>query len=200
MSHLENEIGDEQRLSFESHSAEPAKIVEIVVSLKSTNAEVPRTLSDTLMEHLQQIADSNSGHVPVHGRLFAQWMHHAFPRECQFPNTADSSQTPAQWGPTARLSEEEMLNYLDSSATEFTGFTTMGAGSQGQQKFEDSELAWGGAEEVMFSHGMQQPPQKPNGFARKVFVFGTLMSMAYAAKSLLLDGCDGLGDSKVKMV
>ncbi len=28
------------------------------------------------------------GRVPLHGRLFAQWMHHVFPRECPYPHVA----------------------------------------------------------------------------------------------------------------
>merc|ERR1719343_1639826 len=29
-----------------------------------------------------QIGKRHAGKVPPHGRLFAQWLHHAYPREC----------------------------------------------------------------------------------------------------------------------
>merc|ERR1719230_2355284 len=34
---------------------------------------------------LEQIAATHGGVVPLHGRLFAQWLHYVFPRECPFP-------------------------------------------------------------------------------------------------------------------
>jgi len=29
--------------------------------------------------------------VPLHGRLFAQWLHHAYPRECPYPHVAGTT-------------------------------------------------------------------------------------------------------------
>merc|ERR1719322_1208044 len=31
------------------------------------------------------VSAHHGGRVPLHGRLFAQWLHHAYPRECPFP-------------------------------------------------------------------------------------------------------------------
>ena len=39
-------------------------------------------------ERLHQIAESQGGFVPLHGRLFAEWLHYAFPRECPYPHKA----------------------------------------------------------------------------------------------------------------
>ena len=41
----------------------------------------PRALSQALQTRLREVANLHGGRVPIHGRLFAQWMHHAFPRE-----------------------------------------------------------------------------------------------------------------------
>ena len=30
--------------------------------------------------------------MPLHGRLFAQWMHHAFPRHCPFPHVSGTAE------------------------------------------------------------------------------------------------------------
>ena len=35
---------------------------------------------------MEQVASHHGGKVPLHGRLFAQWLHHAFPRECPYPH------------------------------------------------------------------------------------------------------------------
>merc|ERR1719189_3474211 len=40
-----------------------------------------------------------NGKVPLHSRLFAQWMHHAYPQECPFPHSVrgQSTLTPEDW-------------------------------------------------------------------------------------------------------
>merc|ERR550514_1170682 len=48
-----------------------------------------------LQMQLDHIADAHKGKVPLHGRLFGQWMHRAFPRECPFPHRAGSTQAKA---------------------------------------------------------------------------------------------------------
>merc|ERR1719220_2900558 len=77
----------EQRIGFPS--AEPRVVAEAVSHIQSDTVDAPRNLSAALVARLQQIADRNrNGLVPLHGRLFSQWMHHAYPRECPFPHVA----------------------------------------------------------------------------------------------------------------
>lgn len=71
------------------------------------------------MSRLDEIAAGNGGRVPLHGRLFAQWMHHAYPRECPRPHEdgAVGPQTPDEWmkesgHASTRASEEEMLKFV----------------------------------------------------------------------------------------
>ena len=40
------------------------------------------------MARLDEIASLHAGPVPLHSRLFRQWMHHAYPRECPYPHEA----------------------------------------------------------------------------------------------------------------
>merc|ERR1719502_2312607 len=47
-----------------------------------------RTLASWLHHRLDEIAKHHGGLVPLHGRLFAQWLHYAYPRECNFPHAA----------------------------------------------------------------------------------------------------------------
>jgi hypothetical protein len=88
MSHLEQDI--------DAPDAEPSRIAAIVASLPSSTVEAPRNLSPTLLQKLDDAAATHGGTVQLHGRLFGQWMHHAFPRECPFPHVAGSTnpQTP----------------------------------------------------------------------------------------------------------
>jgi len=89
--HLENEIA--------APSGTPARIAEVISSLPSDTVDAPRNLSSALRGRLGDIAKLHGGEVPVYGRLFSQWMHHAYPRECPFPQVSGttSPQHPDQW-------------------------------------------------------------------------------------------------------
>jgi len=65
--------------------ATPDRIIQLVEALPSATVDAPRQLSTALRGRLEAIAKHHGGRVPLHGRLFAQWMHHAYPRECAFP-------------------------------------------------------------------------------------------------------------------
>merc|ERR1719210_133083 len=67
--------------------ATPERIIEVVSTLPSATVEAPRELPATLHGYLEDIARYHGNQmVPLHARLFAQFMHHAYPRECNFPH------------------------------------------------------------------------------------------------------------------
>ena len=84
---------------FVSPDASPADIASRVADMSSSSVTAPRTLSAPLLQKLDLIAEDHHGTVPLHGRMFAQWMHHAFPRECPFPHVAGSTdpKTAGEW-------------------------------------------------------------------------------------------------------
>jgi len=63
----------------------PQHLLHIVGNLSSAHVDAPRELPDDLRQKLQTIADRHHGTVPLHSRLFEQWLHFAFPAECPFP-------------------------------------------------------------------------------------------------------------------
>ena len=63
----------------------------VVSGLQSDTVHAPRNLSGALLSRLGQIAELDGGQVPLHGRLFAHWLHHAYPRECSFPHANGAS-------------------------------------------------------------------------------------------------------------
>merc|ERR1719159_796918 len=98
---------------FANPDASPAEISSLVAGLSTSTVEAPRSLSAPLLQKLDQIAEGHHGSVPLHGRLFAQWMHHAFPRECPFPHVAGTTtpQAASEWieqAGTARATQKEM--------------------------------------------------------------------------------------------
>merc|ERR1719350_1219305 len=105
MGHLETKLG--------SPNADPKQVAALVAAMPSGTVAAPRTLSGALLGRLDQVAATNGGFVPIHGRLFAQWMHHAYPRECPYPHEAGTTnpQTPDEWmaekGEELELPEDE---------------------------------------------------------------------------------------------
>jgi hypothetical protein len=114
LSHLEENIG-----AFE---VKPATIAALIANLPSSTVAVPQKLSTSLLQRLDQIAAGHNGMVPLHGRLFAQWMHHVYPRECSFPHMSGTTtaKTPDEWleesGSEATASEEEMMRHIQAAS------------------------------------------------------------------------------------
>jgi len=107
LGHVEEEV--------QGPSALPSQLVTVVSGLHSDTVHAPRNLSGALLSRLGQIAELHGGQVPLHGRLFAQWMHHAYPRECSFPHVigASNRMSPSEWMDihdidSAEASEQEM--------------------------------------------------------------------------------------------
>lgn len=142
MSHIETKLG--------SDSAAPNAVVELVEQLPSDTVNVPRQLNPSLVSRLNEVASMNGGKVPLHGRLFAQWMHHAYPRECPYPHESGSTspQTPDEWmrenGQLASASKEEMEKQVESDVCLVTLDGKPGPGCN-----EAQDLPWSGAEELL---------------------------------------------------
>jgi hypothetical protein len=80
--------------------------------------EEAQSLPEPLIEKLDSIAKRHGGKVPIHGRLFAQWLHFGFPVKCPYPHmpTSESSNdalTANDFLKTAN--EQEMQQYIAAS-------------------------------------------------------------------------------------
>lgn len=145
MAHIEKEVA--------APSAPPGQIAELVSALPSQTVEAPRKLSSTLLRRLDQVADLHGGKVLLHGRLFAQWMHHAYPRECPYPHElgTTSPQTPDEWmqgtgQKASTASPEEMKLSIDSDTC---AIREDGNPSDcTEEQAGGSELPWSEAEEL----------------------------------------------------
>jgi len=147
MGHLEQEIG--------APGVDIDRLSELVAALPSATVAAPRSLSAALLGRLAQVAESHGGVVRLHSRLFAQWMHHAYPRECPYPHEAGTTapQTPDEWmqstGHVSTMaSEDEMKRHVDSDKCMRTGpgGAVSGCGDEGDG---DAELPWSEAEELL---------------------------------------------------
>jgi len=72
-------------------SASPSEILDGMKNIRMTSVTVNISeLPTNLHTKLEEIAAKGNGKVSLHGRLFAQWLHYAFPLECPFPHAAGS--------------------------------------------------------------------------------------------------------------
>lgn len=106
----------ELEIAVGSSTAQPSQLLQLVVGMNSQTTlddDFPPTLADALVKQLDEIGVANNGVVPLHGRLFAQWLHYAFPRECPFPHKAGSASvlTPSEFGEQYLAQGEEMRRH-----------------------------------------------------------------------------------------
>lgn len=69
--------------------------MEILAALKASapalrGGRFPR-LPPGLQRRLEEVAEHHGGRVPIHGRLFAQWLHHVYPNQCPYPHLTGMS-------------------------------------------------------------------------------------------------------------
>eukprot|EP00928_Gymnodinium_smaydae_P007430 TRINITY_DN1266_c0_g3_i1.p1 TRINITY_DN1266_c0_g3~~TRINITY_DN1266_c0_g3_i1.p1 ORF type:complete len:594 (+),score=124.53 TRINITY_DN1266_c0_g3_i1:214-1782(+) len=89
--------------------ASPEEILAPLSKMSSFDDE-PLKLSATLRSQLARIAETHGGSVPLHGRLFAQWLHYVMPRECPFPHKsgAHSATAPLEFNGEFVVSRAEV--------------------------------------------------------------------------------------------
>jgi len=90
--------------------ASPRQILDIVSTSSSIGEELSPASKGVLSEQLDKIGATHDGLVPLHGRLFAQWLHYAFPRECMFPHKAGTASklTPMEYGDEYLAQDDDM--------------------------------------------------------------------------------------------
>lgn len=169
-------------------TAEPAQILALVANMswqESLEEDSPPTLDHNLRSQLEQIAAAHDGRVPLHGRLFAQWLHYVFPRECPFPHKAGTStaMTPAEFGEGYVASDQEMQRHV-SNASHLPAVET---------EAEDAEWMsqWSHEEELIASYGaeLRAPWEEARGLGA-----GGLLLLAAAAVAALRLGRKSSGD------
>jgi len=107
---------------LQAPTASPAEVAAIVhmqlAHLQSAPIAGNTTLSKAILDKLQELANHHGGRVPIHGRLFAQWLHIVYPRECPYPHVSGTIQpkTGKEWrasGKTVMAREEEKQQYIE---------------------------------------------------------------------------------------
>eukprot|EP00927_Polykrikos_kofoidii_P032955 TRINITY_DN2792_c0_g2_i6.p1 TRINITY_DN2792_c0_g2~~TRINITY_DN2792_c0_g2_i6.p1 ORF type:complete len:628 (-),score=78.64 TRINITY_DN2792_c0_g2_i6:457-2064(-) len=111
-----SEIEEEVR----APSASPEFLIGIIQSITINLADDTPLLTERLKSQLRLIAATHGGLVPLHGRLFAQWLHFVFPRDCPFPHKAGSvsDSSPLDFGNRHLATSGEMEKHAALPTTE----------------------------------------------------------------------------------
>eukprot|EP00405_Crypthecodinium_cohnii_P016736 CAMPEP_0206451196 /NCGR_PEP_ID=MMETSP0324_2-20121206/19190_1 /ASSEMBLY_ACC=CAM_ASM_000836 /TAXON_ID=2866 /ORGANISM="Crypthecodinium cohnii, Strain Seligo" /LENGTH=568 /DNA_ID=CAMNT_0053921017 /DNA_START=48 /DNA_END=1754 /DNA_ORIENTATION=- len=140
--------------AIKAPSATPEQLLAVVGNMSShmlLDDAVP-SLTRSLKQQLQEIAASHDGTVPIHGRLFAQWLHYVFPRECPFPHKAGvaSLVTPMEYGDGYIASQEDMVK----AAAEVSNTTNLTAVDKEELQWMSQ---WSPEEELVVGPKLQAP-------------------------------------------
>jgi len=92
------------------------QLVSNMTSYAALDEDEPPRLPGLLAAQLEQISFAHGGKVPLHGRLFAQWIHYVFPQDCPFPHRAGtaSARTPLQFGQGYLATRDEMTSHAQA--------------------------------------------------------------------------------------
>merc|ERR1711924_193600 len=142
-------------------------------------------LSKPLLARLEEIANGPHGTVQLHGRLFAQWLHHAFPRECPYPHVSGTTNplTPDEWlaatGEESEFAtEKEMQDIITNSS--ISSVDDIGLDS----------LLWSPVEELLIERPVHMRPVSST--FRNVVLFAIIMTVMVRS----LRGLAGAPDAK----
>jgi len=170
LGHLEENIG--------APEAKPEMISAVMSNMPSPTVT---KVSVSLLERLDKIAAAHSGSVPLHSRLFAQWMHHVYPRECPYPHitgTIDSRQAPDEFmettglGGTATASEmEQHVSSADRVDAELAK----------EDAAVEDVMPWSTEEELIVANpGGSHGPSLVTSSVRSLVLLAASGSMAFA--------------------
>eukprot|EP00927_Polykrikos_kofoidii_P063206 TRINITY_DN5801_c0_g2_i1.p1 TRINITY_DN5801_c0_g2~~TRINITY_DN5801_c0_g2_i1.p1 ORF type:complete len:678 (-),score=107.75 TRINITY_DN5801_c0_g2_i1:31-1986(-) len=164
---------------LEQYLSKPtASTDEIILAVESTgrlhDSGNSLDLSDVLRRRLAEVSAAHGGVVIIHGRLFAQWMHLAFPRECAFPHKSGTvyAKSIEQWEKDTKrrsaASKEEMQNWVELVKRSEGDRRDAAAGSVGMSRRSVDPLwgMWNMEEELVF-HGKHDASKLDSEFQRK---------------------------------
>jgi hypothetical protein len=140
-------------------SATPSEVALMISALPSATVPANRTLDAALLQRLEEVGLHHRGRVPLHGRLFAQWMHYAYPRECPYPHVSGTTnpQRLEQFeasGRSTSATPEEMTTLIKAMEEQKskTDQREQEIGSHVSNDLVDHYVSWTMEEELVTDH------------------------------------------------
>lgn len=147
------QILDKLEGQIASPSATVDQILQIVKNVSSPTVNAPRSLSPNLEKALEDAGAVHGGMLHLHGRLFAQWLHYAFPYECPYPHMSSKHKplTPSalqsQTGFTLSVTKAEMNSIsqveVDEAIDDALSMWTLDEEMKTGEKINLGENSWG---------------------------------------------------------
>jgi hypothetical protein len=153
------EILGEVEIAIGAPSAPPRDVLRVVRTIYSPSSEndKPPALKGALTNQLEKLGALHGGMVPLHGRLFAQWLHYAYPRECAFPHKAGThkTQTPSEYGEKYVATDAEMRMHASTATSEKKAHVTSDSSTDEEEEEEEEESwtsqQWSDEDEVLLA-------------------------------------------------
>jgi len=162
--------------------ASASTILKLVPTIASATMPSNRSLSPWLRQRLDEVAKHHGGMVPLHGRLFQQWLHYAYPRECTFPHVSGtiSPQRPedieAVNGTDEISASEAEMHRIVAIAPQLKsrdpGFEADASEESGMWSMDEELVVWRAPVEPVSSVGF--------GSFRGIAMVGVVLSLAVA--------------------
>merc|ERR1719297_71100 len=163
--------------TIQAPTASAVQLLALVGNMSSSSIDAPRELPEPIVDKLWAIAERHNGKVPLHARLFAQWMHFVFPSECPYPHTVEDAAVlrPSHWSGQQRATatEEERKRCISEFAMQPAG------------EIGDPLLSQWDDEEVLL---LQELPLRGHRLFRAVLRVAVHVAMALVLLSTVLAG------------
>lgn len=155
----------EEKLSMPS--AKPTQLAGAVAQLSNAGENVSNAMPGFMFRRLQDIAELHAGRVPLHSRLFAEWLHVAFPNKCPYPHPSGTihirdplvytKETGNDWDAT----EEEMHQHAEAERAACQTRKASGVSKR--------EVAWSTEEETLADlHVSEELPAPTSHLGSKI--------------------------------
>jgi hypothetical protein len=177
---LDHEIG--------SPLASPDQVLRVISSTSSLPLAPTGALSSELKGRLDSIAAQHGGLIALHGRMFAEWLHAAFPRECPYPHSSGTTDPSVArtWSEDRQIaSEVEMRKVVEEQRSAHVAVAQVGRPESLGSKRAPKQ--WLEQEELLAHHKQPKPrgPQAMSGLVGAVHCMVCFVAMVLASRSLL---------------
>lgn len=91
-------------------------------SSRSLRASSKPLIAPRLVHRLEDVAAHHDGQVPIHSRLFSQWLHHVYPLECPYPHLSGTKSPEwmedfeSETGRVSVFSDSEMRSFIHNNS------------------------------------------------------------------------------------
>lgn len=174
-------IMNDLEVAIGESTSTPEILLPMVMNMSANLEDDRPKLDNSLVTQLKTIAEvSGNGRIPLHGRLFAQWLHYVFPRECPFPAKTGTtvSLSPLQFGDNFVATEEEMEYHAEDKER---------SSQEGLEDDEDSWMTqWSHDEELLTDYASLDAPWE--GRRSSTLAFVLIVVGALAGLGLMLRG------------